>query len=148
MISSYPLIDPDSPLSHGAAPLSEAPTEPVRTERRKKNRRRGPDALSQIPSACTGLAWVLMGVAWMCWDRSAPRSHGVDALVGVREHAVDPSLAAVALGLLAVVVLLSLGGLWARSVRGRRKSDSWPVSLIVLGGGAALGFCAIALQLG
>ena len=146
MLSSYPLIDPDSPLSQAPVSLSDAVTEPI-VPKRKKNRRVGPDVLSQVPTACTGLSWVLMGVAWMCWDRSAPRSHGVDALVGVREHAIDPSLAGVAAGMLVLVALLSVAGLWARSVRGRRKTDSWPVSLIVLGVGAAIGALAIGVQL-
>ncbi|GEM_PF-4380243 len=144
MFSAHPLVDPNSPLSQAPVSISpDAPTVPVRP----KNRRLGADLLSQVPAACSGLAWVLMGVAWMCWDRSAPRSHGVDALVGVRAHAIDPGLAKVALALLVAVAVLSLVGVWARSVRGRRKSDTWPVSLMVLGSGALVGFVAIAMQL-
>lgn len=115
---------------------------------RRKNRRKGPDALVKAINYLAAFSWVIIFVVIIVFSLAKPRIQGIKPGHSVvSTGAWDSSLLEISLYLMVLQVIFAIAGLLINSNRMKRKGDQYNTSLIVSGSLAVFGLMIYAVFL-
>jgi hypothetical protein len=110
-----------------------------------KNRRRGPDTVVKMITFFSFLTWLVIIISLIIYNMANPKMGSYNA---IRSTFFDVKNAAIAMKLLLFFnIILCIWGIIANTIRNKRKTDKFRISLIISSIISLVGFIIVMVKL-
>lgn len=110
-----------------------------------KNRRKGPDSIVKMITFFSVLTWIIIIAALIIYNMANPKMGSYHT---VRSTFFDPGNAGVVIKLLLFVnIILGVWGIIANTMRNKRKTDRFHISLVISAAISLIGFLVVMVKL-
>ena len=110
-----------------------------------KNRRRGPDSVVKMITFFSVLTWLIIISALIIYNMAYPKMGSYQT---IRSTLLESGNAAVVIKLLLFInIILGVWGIIANTMRNKRKTDRFHISLVISAAVSLLGFLIVLVKL-
>jgi len=110
-----------------------------------KNRRKGPDSIVKMITFFSVLTWLIIIASLIIYNMANPKMGSYST---IRSTFFDPGNAAVVIKLLLFVnIILGVWGIIANTMRNKRKTDRFHISLVISAAVSLIGFLVVMVKL-